>query len=150
MLGAMVSIRLRAHIRAPLEQVWWTLSHHEGFADFSALRAVRLRREGTPDPDGLGAIRVMHGPGLRIEEEVVSWDPPHAYEYRLLRGAPIRDHRGRVSVSGDEQASDVEWNISFRPVVPGTGWLLRAALERAIGSMLGAMTRQLERGAAPR
>src|SRR5678809_543160 len=99
MLPRMETVTLQARIRAPRDQVFQALSDHEGFPAFSALRRVTLRREGSPDRNGTGAIRVMYAPGLRIEEEVVSWDPPAGYEYRLLRGAPIRDHRGRISVT---------------------------------------------------
>jgi len=143
----MASIVLRARIRAPQEQVWQALSHHEGFPEFSVLDKVTLKREGSPDRDGVGAVRVMCAPGLCVEEEVTSWDPPHGYEYRLLRGAPIRDHRGRVEVTGNGEATDVEWTVSFRPVVPGTGWLVGKLLQRGLGGLLRGLTRRLERAA---
>lgn len=146
MLPRMAEVVLRARIRAPQEQVWQALSHHEGFPEFSVLKKVTLEREGSPDRDGVGAVRVMCAPGLCVTEEVVSWDPPRAYDYRLLRGAPIRDHRGRVEVSRDGDATDVKWTISFRPVIPGTGWLVSQALQRGLGGLLRGLTRRLERG----
>ena len=140
----MEKVVLQASIRAPREQVFATLADHEGFPSFSPLRRVTLRREGSPDRNGLGAVRVMTGPGMRIEEEVISWDPPNGYQYRLLRGAPIRDHRGEITVKDSGGASQVQWTVQFRPVIPGTGWLVRMALERALGGMLRSMRRKLE------
>ncbi len=140
----MTTLRLSKRIDAPRDTVWSAVTHHEGMPTWSPLKSVTLSKEGAPDRDGVGAVRVMRGPGMRIDEEVVGWDPPNAYDYTLLRGAPIRDHRGRVELRDAGGATDVEWTIEFRPLIPGTGWLIRAALGRAIGGMLRRLKRNLE------
>jgi hypothetical protein len=35
----------------------------------------------------------------------------------------------------------VTWRVSFRPLVPGTGWLLKRALERGLRAVLAALAK---------
>ena len=140
----MTEIHAETLIRAPREAVWAFLTHHEGLPGWSPLKRVDLDPPGSPNRDGLGAVRHMRGAGPTIVEEVVAWDPPNSYAYTLRRGAPIRDHRGQVALEDDGDGIRVTWDISFRPLVPGTGWLLRAVLGRAISGMLSEAKKQLE------
>lgn len=142
----MTHIVARARLAAPPEDVWPLITDHEGMVGWSALRSVTLKQEGTPDRDGLGAIRVMRAPGVPpIEEQVVAWDPPASYEYTLLRGAPIRNHRGRVELVRVPGGTEVTWTVRFDPTVPGTGLLIGTALQRALQSMLDALARRIDR-----
>jgi uncharacterized protein YndB with AHSA1/START domain len=142
----MNEITARVRIAAPIDDVWAKLSHHEAMPDWSPLSRVTLEREGNPDRDGLGAVRVMKAPGPapRIKEEVTLWEPPSYYEYVLTAGAPIRDHLGRVELAESDGQTSVTWHIQFRPLVPGTGWLIARMLDRAINGMLRRARRQLE------
>ena len=133
-------IKVERAIGAPREAVWRMLTDHEGLAAWSPAGRVELTRNGKRDSDGLGAVRRVSAMGLSVEEEVTAWAPPEHYEYRLLRGAPVRDHLGRVEVSGDERGCHVTWTIEFRPLVPGSGW----ALERVLARLLDSMLRRLE------
>lgn len=143
----MTRIVARARMAAPPEDVWPLVTHHEGMVGWSALRSVTLRQEGAPDRDGLGAIRVMRAaPGVPpIEEQVVAWNPTDSYEYTLLRGAPIRNHLGRVELARVPGGTEVTWTVTFDPTVPGTGRVIGAALRRALQSMLDALARRLDR-----
>jgi hypothetical protein len=51
-----------------------------------------LEREGRPEPDGLGAIRVLGvnpaRPSRVNREEVVAYDAPSHFGYQLLSGQP--------------------------------------------------------------
>ena len=79
----MQAFELVARIPAPPEKVFAVLADHRGLADWSGAREVVLRQEGDPPPNGLGAIRVVRGAGLAIEEEITSFDPPKRIRYRL-------------------------------------------------------------------
>jgi len=138
------AIVARTRIAAPRERVWQHLTDHEGMAAWSPFRKVTLARSGSPERNGFGAVRRMQGPGLDLEEEVVGWQPPARYDYRLRRGAPIRHHAGCVLLREDGAVTEVEWIIRFRPLVPGTGAIVRAALKRGISDMLERLKRKLE------
>jgi uncharacterized protein YndB with AHSA1/START domain len=141
----MKHLSVRRTIHAPNDVVWDALIDHEGMVDWSPMRRVTLLVEGSPERNGVGAVRRMAGPGMTLEEEVVDWNPPHWYEYRLTRGAPIRHHHGRVALEDRGADTHVRWAVTFAPALPGTGWLIAGALERGLGGMLTRLARRLER-----
>jgi uncharacterized membrane protein len=144
----LVTVEIRTHIAAPPDAVWARLTDHEGMPGWlKGLHGVTLEPPGKPERNGIGAIRVLRAPGLRLREQVVAWSPPRHYEYKVLDGAPLRDHLGRVEVQPAAQGTDVVWRIRFHPAVRGTGWLLRLLLHRLIGSGLGRLRSQLEAAA---
>ena len=62
------------------------------------LDTVTLEREGWPAPNGVGAERAMRGPKMNVREQVLGWDPQRSLDYRLMEGAPISCHQGRVEL----------------------------------------------------
>jgi len=89
-----------------------------------------LLRPGSPDPDGVGALRRFAlGPG-GSSEEVVEWDPPHHLGYVAVRGLPVRHYRADVDLRSDGGGTTVTWRGSFDEIVPGTGAVLRLILGR--------------------
>ena len=139
------TVDVKVQYRADPGRVWAILTDHEGMPHWMGFSAVHLRPEGSPDRNGVGAVRVMHGPGLTLREEIISWDPPHAYEYKLVSKAPIRDHKGRVEVTGGDGHSTARWHIVFKPKIPGTGLLLRLFLQRQLGGALENARKLIER-----
>ena len=59
----MRTVRVERRIEAPAEEVFELLTDHAGYASFRGVRGAELVREGSPDPNGLGAMRrVSVGP----------------------------------------------------------------------------------------
>lgn len=140
----MKRIVLTESIAAPIDEVWAAITDHESMADWSPLRRVELAREGSPQRNGLGAVRHMVAVGPVIVEEVTEWSPPNRYKYRLRAGAPIRDHLGTVELRQSGARTNVTWTIQFRPIVPGSGWVILRILRMVIGGMLARLRTQLE------
>lgn len=134
-------------LAAPLAQVWDGLIDHEAMVDWWPLKKVSLIKEGIASRNGPGAIRHMQGPAMSLKEEVVNWDPPYRYEYRLLAGAPIKDHCGVVELSEKQGRTWLRWSISFNPLIPGIGWLIESVLNCLITMVLKNFKRLLERQA---
>ncbi len=132
-------------VAAAPDVVWARLTAHESMAAWwPGLREVTLDPPGTPDRNGLGAVRVMRSVGTPVREEVVSWDPPRTYSYRVRNFAPLRDHLGRVTVRPADGGAAIDWCIEFRPAVPGTGALLRIGLRWMLGVALRRFTQLVE------
>jgi uncharacterized protein YndB with AHSA1/START domain len=146
----MPRVEVSVFIPAPPDEVWAQVSDHAGMASWGMLSRSTLLRPGSPDPNGLGARRRLEGPGQRIEEEVVAWDPPRAYEYRLLSGAPVRSHRGRMAVVAEGRGARVDWTVDFEPAVPFTGTVMAAALRLGFGRMLEGLRDKVVREARAR
>lgn len=99
---------------------------------------VEVERPGAPDGTGLTrAVRV--GP-TTVHEEITSIGPGHVVHYRMTKGAPVRDYAGRVALEGSaDGGTRVSWDVQFRPVVPGTGWLISRLTKRTLNHVLDAI-----------
>jgi len=128
------------------ERVFAALADHEGFGRWMGA-AIRVERAGTPERDGLGAVRAVSAGGLTVREEVIRFEPPHAMDYRVVAGAPFRAHRGEIRVSPDGAGARLDYRIRFDwPWYAGgapVGWLLARTLERRIGAGLARMATAL-------
>ena len=93
-------VRAETESSAPIETVWELLSTLETWPSWSRHKFARLEREGSPIPNGVGAIRVLavnpRKPAKCNREEVVAFDAPTHLAYTLLSGPPLRDYRSDV------------------------------------------------------
>ena len=122
-------------INAPASEVWRQLTDHAAIGDWSIFSGSVLR-PGEPDPNGLGCIRELRTPGLRITEEVSHWDEERHYTYKLLSGAPFRKHQGDVYLNRDNGLTKVRWAIRFDSWIPFsnriTAWVLSRIFAQAL------------------
>ena len=131
-------VEQRVRVDAPIDRVWSVLGDHEGMIRWSAFKTVTRIVDGAPDPDGLGAQRLLKGPAGTLVEQILEWSPPSHMRYRVIQGSPLVCHQGEIALVAAGKATDVTWSIRFRPRIPGTGRLWRTML----GSMLGGMLRK--------
>jgi hypothetical protein len=96
-------VRAEAECAAPIETVWGLLSTVSSWPTWSRHQLARLEREGSPNADGVGAIRVLGldaaKPTKCNREEVVAFDGPTHFAYILLSGQPLDDYRSDVTLS---------------------------------------------------
>ena len=82
--------------------------------------------------------------GVKIYEEVLSFDRPRRMTYRIVRGAvPIRDHRGEVVFDARGGGTLVTWRCQFDSRIPGLGGATRAVLTRVFRNVLHGLARRL-------
>jgi len=124
------SYRVEAHSAAPVEQVWPLLAEAARWRDWSFLTRSELERPGSPDPDGVGAVRHFTRYGIGSREEVVVWDAPHHLAYRILSGFPARDYRADVTLEETGTGTRIQWNGTYVAKWPGTGGLLSYVLPK--------------------
>ena len=133
----MQQIKIQAEVAAPVEAVWSVYTDHVGWARWAGPQEVVLRQKGDPPPNGLGAIRVIRARGIAVEEEITAFEPPKRMVYRLVGGIPVvRDHEGEVVFEPFGENTRVVWRVRFRPLIPGTGWLLETVLRPQLQSIL--------------
>ncbi len=138
----MIEFTLTRTTPAPIETVFDALTDHRAIADHVwACRRSTLDREGVPAPNGVGAIRRIEAVGPPIVEEIIEYQRPTRYAYKLLSGAPVRDHVGTVELREAESGTVVSWHLRSTPKIPGADWLLTPVLKRVIGELFkGAIT----------
>jgi len=144
----MIEFTLTRTTTAPIETVFDALTNHRGIADYVwAVRRSTLDREGTPAPNGVGAIRRLEAVGPPIVEEIIDYERPIRYAYKMLSGAPVRDHVGTVELREAGTGTTVSWHLRSTPKIPGLDRLLSPLLKRVIGELLNGGIKSAE-GAA--
>jgi uncharacterized protein YndB with AHSA1/START domain len=133
----MIEFTLTRTTTAPIETVFDAITNHRGIADYVwAVRRSTLDREGTPAPNGVGAIRRLEVVGPPIVEEIIEYQRPTRYAYKMLSGAPVRDHVGTVSLRETGAGTEVSWHLQSTPKIPGADRVLQPVLKRVIGELL--------------
>jgi hypothetical protein len=115
-----------AESSAPIETVWQLLSTVDTWPSWSRHKLARLERDGSPTPDGVGAIRVLGvDPGKPTKcnrEEVVAFDAPTHFGYRLLSGQPLDNYRSDVRLTAlPGGGTRIAWESRF-DTHGVTGW----------------------------
>jgi uncharacterized protein YndB with AHSA1/START domain len=143
-----VEFTLTRTTTAPIETVFDSLTNHRGIADYVwAVRRSTLDREGVPAPNGVGAIRRIEAVGPTIVEEIIDYQRPTRYAYKMLSGAPVRDHVGTVELREAGERTEVSWHLRSTPKIPGLNPLLSPLLKRIIGELLKGAVKAAEGGA---
>ena len=130
-------------INAPAHRVWRQLADHAGIGTWSPFKG-RVLRAGHPDPNGLGCIRELSAPALRLTEEITGWEEGRYYSYQLRSGAPFRKHRGDVFVTDKGGSTHVRWAIRFDSWIPFSGRITAWLLAWVFGGALRNLKKQLE------
>lgn len=104
-------------IDAPIERVFEQLVDHEAMSDWPGVGSCVLVREGAPR-NGLGAVRQVKTNGLSLLEEVVHYEAPTGYDYRITKGLPV-EHLGTVRLSEMGDGVELRWEVRM-----SSGWPL--------------------------
>ncbi|HEX6152827.1 MAG TPA: SRPBCC family protein [Solirubrobacterales bacterium] len=144
----MASFKYVRQVAAPPEIVFDVLTDHRRYTEITSLRKAELEREGEPAPNGLGAIRVLTVAGPPMREEVIAYEPPSRFAYKILSGLPVRDHVGTVELQPADGGTEVVYAVKTTPTLPLGGPVFMLVLKKAIRDLLGGVAKESERRAA--
>jgi uncharacterized protein YndB with AHSA1/START domain len=142
------SFTFTREIEAPAEVVFEVLTDHRGYASLTPLRKSVLEREGSPDPNGVGAIRKLTAVGPPMREEVIAFEAPGRFSYTVLSGLPVRDHVGTVELTDESGRTKMVYAVRTQPTLPVVGPVVVAAIKQAIKGLIGGVAKESERRAA--
>lgn len=131
------------NINAAPHDVWQQLTDHAGIGVWS-LFSGKVLRKGATDAHGVGCIRELSAPGMRITEEVTAWEEGRYYAYRLRTGAPFSKHQGDVYVFDENGRTRVRWAIRFESWIPFSGKITAWILQWVFGRDLKKLKTLLE------
>ena len=143
----MATMDFSRNVAAPPEVVWEVLADLRGMSEYTKFRKVEIEREGDPPPSGVGAIRVLHLVGPPVREEIIAFDPPRRFSYRMLSGAPVRDHVGTIELSPSGSGTRMSYVVETTPTIPLVGGGLVAFLRRVIEDIAAGIASEAERRA---
>ena len=135
-------IALERLVTAPAPRVFALIADHEGMPAWFPAREVVRRRPGATHPDGVGAVRVVRGAGLAVEEAVTAFEPGERLAWVLVAGAPLRAAQSEVRLLAEGGRTRVVWSVDFEPRLPGSRWLARRILERILSRALEGLARR--------
>jgi uncharacterized protein YndB with AHSA1/START domain len=144
----MASFRYVRQVAAPPEVVFDVLTDHRRYPEITRLRKAELEREGEPTPNGLGAIRVLTVAGPPMREEVIGYERPSRFSYKILSGLPVRDHVGTVELKPKDGGTEVTYAVKTTPTIPLAGQVFMAFLKKAIRDLIAGVAKESERRAA--
>ena len=144
----MASFRFVRQVAAPPETVFDLFVDHRRYAEMTPLRGSELEREGDPAPNGVGAIRVLRSVGPPLREEVLTYEAPSRFSYKLLSGAPLRDHVGTVELTPQGNGTKVTYAVRTMPTVPLVGRVVVAVAKQGVKQLLDGISAAAERQAS--
>jgi uncharacterized protein YndB with AHSA1/START domain len=144
----MASFTFVRQIAAPPETVFDVLTDHERYAAITPMRKSVLERQGDPAPNGVGAVRVLSSVGPPLREEVIAFQSPSRFSYKLLSGAPVRDHVGTVELSAEAGGTKMVYAVRTVPTLPVVGGAVVAVTKQGIKVLIKGITKESEQRAA--
>jgi uncharacterized protein YndB with AHSA1/START domain len=144
----MASFRYVRQVAAPPEVVFDVLTDHRRYNEITAVRKAELEREGEPAPNGVGAIRVLTVVPPPMREEVIAYERPTRFSYKVLSGLPVRDHVGTVELKAANGGTEMTYAVKSTPTIPLAGPVFMAVLKKAIRDLIAGVTKESESRAA--
>jgi len=144
----MARFTIDRYIAAAPEVVFDVITDHRAYPDFTMVRRSRLEKEGVPAPNGVGAVRVMSVVGPAAHEEVLEFERPGLFRYRLLSGLPVRDHVGTVSLSPEGAGTRMSYEIQTTPTLGPLSPLFVRVMKRAIAAVMTSTAAEATRRAS--
>jgi hypothetical protein len=133
-----------ATLDRPIAHAWAVLADHEGMSSWGPGLKVSMDQVGSPDPNGVGAVRRISAPGPMpaIVEEVTSFEPDRYLAYRALSGVPLRGYRAEVELAEHDGKTSISYTVHADARIPGVDKLAVRALA---SGLLGAYVRAAKR-----
>ncbi len=143
----MATLDFSRTVAAPPETVWEVVADLRGMSEFTRFRKIELEREGDPPPNGVGAIRVMHLVGPPVREEIIAFEPPRRFAYRMLSGAPVRDHVGTIELEPAGEGTRMSYVLETTPRIPVVGFALIALMRSIVEGIASGIASEAEKRA---
>src|SRR5688572_6704205 len=128
----MIEVHVQAIYAAERERVFLALVDHERFLATRGF-ACSVVEPGSPNRNGLGALREVRGRGAGFTETITAFEPPRSFDYRVEKlvvrglGIPVSHERGWLELTAVDGGTRVDWRTRYRLDLPLIGGLLSRA-----------------------
>ena len=143
-----------AHSSAPRETVWAVVADLKGWKDWGPWELSDVEQQGSPDANGVGAVRVMRGAERRMgskptmREQVNVFERPARFGYTLLSGIPLKDYQATITLTEAGEGTDIVFRLEFAGKVPGVAALALPVLREVGADATERLAREAERRAS--
>lgn len=126
----MTAFTITRKVDLPVEKVW------EIAGDFKKSPGpgimVEVENHGDPASHGVGSIRTITIGKVKVRERLESINAPKSFTYRILSGAPMKDHHAKAEFIPQGASTEIRFTVEFTPKIPGIGWLVALVIKKAI------------------
>jgi hypothetical protein len=109
--------------------------------DWAPIDSFALARPGDDEPEGVGAVRELRSGRITGRDEIVELVPDRRLSYAHTSSLPVRDYRGVVELEPVAGGTRIRWAVAFDPKFPGTGPLVRRALDGFVAKLAEGLAR---------
>lgn len=130
---------------APISWVFQQLTDHENFGRLLNAKVTRIVDASGKNKNGVGSVRRIEAfPIPAFEETVVAFKNNELMEYRITKGTPVKNHKGRIVFVQAQGKTIVHYTIELEPKwpLPFAGLLLKTAVELPVRAALKKLARQ--------
>lgn len=140
------TIEASATSAADADTVWALLADTSCWTDWAGFDVARRTRDGTPDPEGVGARRLFLRGRTRNEEEIERFEPERVLGYTVIGGnIPVHDYHSEVTLTAADGGTHITWRSTFQGRWPGSGglvaWRLGPFLQETVDKLAAAEAR---------
>jgi hypothetical protein len=141
----MYEIHVVESFDAPIETVFDVLSDHERLLRGPGIESCEVTTRGREKKNGLGAIREIHAGAAHFVEEVVRFERPRRYDYRItklsMRGVTVPNGHelGWLELVERDGRVRVDWRSRFSVRIPLLGGLLEPRIGRQFAKQFSAL-----------
>jgi len=115
--------------------VYALLRDGASWAGWSPIDSFELESPGAGEPEGVGAVRRFRRGRVDGRDTIVELVPDRRFSYTHASSLPVRDYRGDVDLEPVAGGTSIRWVSAFDPKIPGTGPLVRRALDGFIAAL---------------
>jgi hypothetical protein len=132
-------IEHRATTTAAPATVYALLRDGSTWPTWSSIDSFELERPGADEREGVGAVRVFRGGRVTGRDTIAELVPDRRFAYTHTSNLPVRDYRGEIELEPTSTGTAIRWVSTFEPKIPGTGWLMRRALDGFVAGLVNGL-----------
>jgi hypothetical protein len=128
-------IEIEQSFNAPIETIFNILTDHESFGNVISTVIKRVVDSSESNKNGVGSVRRISAfPFPSFEETVVTFKPYQLMEYKVSKGSPIKNHKGRMEFLDEGKKTRLFYTIEFDPKLLFAlfGTFLKGAIDKPI------------------
>ncbi|MCX4098300.1 SRPBCC family protein [Nocardia sp. alder85J] len=133
----MASTTVDTVVPAPREVVYQLFAARDSVNAYLPINFT-LRRPGSGEPHGVGARYAVGLGGVGVIEETTALVPGERIEYKIVAGAPVKEHIGIITFADADGGTLVSYTMTSYPKIPVPDRIMAGALRGLIKPILSA------------
>jgi hypothetical protein len=141
----------RATTAADPATVYALLRDGATWPEWGPIDSLELEREGAGEREGVGAVRVLRSGRVTGRDTIAELVEDRRFAYTHESSLPVKNYRGAADLDPlPDGGTEIRWVSEFDPKIPGTGPLVRRALDGFISKVVNGLAERATADAASR